>query len=592
MRSLRPLHAACLAVLLLGLSATLYKIHFPPGPVADEAAYLMITQSLWHDHDLTYDHRDLRRSYRIWDQGPYGLILFTDDGGETMYFGKPLAYSAAAVPFYAVFGPQGLVILNMALYLAMLAIALALVRREAPEGAAVGLWVGGFFFASAGLVYVFWMQPEVFNMACVFLPLALGWSLRQLPSLGRRHLLALVAAGALLAAAFVSKEPLILLGAPLGIDLLWRRRFRGLAALALGAALGAGLLIGLQWKLSDHWSPYRDVQRRSFEATFPLEVEEDLWSLYKGTSFGSWSGVRPSSTLPVLARNAVYFLIGRHTGLLPYFPFGLACLVMFCFAPRNRYRWLVLLSVVAYCGLLFLLRPGNYHGGAGFIGNRYFASIYPVLLLVAGPLRARRALWLPFAAAGLWTASVVAVPVMQIAPEFTLQTHVRSRPFQALPLELTLLPSGRIPGYWQRNWGQGTWVLRRDNFFAQEKHPEGIWVRGDSKTEVVVVSQEPLEALRFKVISPLPENVLTLDSGSHRQVIRFDSEAKRQGVPVELPVKPVARNLGFYPAGPPDYYYRFTLETTDGWVPARMAPGKSRDMRYLSVFLSFSGDAP
>ena len=79
---LRSVHALSLGLLLLGLSATLYKVDFPPGPIADEAAYVMMTQSLWHDRDLAYDHRDLLRAYQVWDQGPYGVILFTRDGGR------------------------------------------------------------------------------------------------------------------------------------------------------------------------------------------------------------------------------------------------------------------------------------------------------------------------------------------------------------------------------------------------------------------------------------------------------------------------------------------------------------------------------
>src|SRR5688572_23532834 len=112
---LRSVPALCLAVLLLGLAGTLYKVHFPPGPIADEAAYVMMAQSLWHDRDLAYEHGDLQRAYQIWDQGPNGLILFTTDGGRTMHYGKPFVYSLAALPFYGLFGVQGLVVFNMAL---------------------------------------------------------------------------------------------------------------------------------------------------------------------------------------------------------------------------------------------------------------------------------------------------------------------------------------------------------------------------------------------------------------------------------------------------------------------------------------------
>src|SRR6185369_4281476 len=60
---IRATHAVCLSVALLGFALSLYKVHFPPGPVADEAAYAMMTESRWHDHDLTYDHHDLFRAY-------------------------------------------------------------------------------------------------------------------------------------------------------------------------------------------------------------------------------------------------------------------------------------------------------------------------------------------------------------------------------------------------------------------------------------------------------------------------------------------------------------------------------------------------
>lgn len=612
---LRLTQALCLSLALLGLAATLYKVHFPPGPLADEAAYVLIAGSLWHDHDLSYDHRDLDRAYQIWDQGPYGLILFTRDGGETMYFGKPFVYSAAALPFYAALGPQGLMVFNMVLYLAMFLTAGWLMARrigvtgdaavEGAGGAAAaapagpflgegygGLFLAGFFFASAAFVYVFWLQPEVFNMACVFFPLAIWAGLRGRPRWGWGAYGLLFVAGLMLAAAFVSKEPLAVMALPLGVDLLWSRRFKGLAAVVLGGLVGVALLVGVQYKLTDAWSPYRDVQRRSFETEYPLETDQDLWELYKGTSFGSWSGVQVSATPRVFLHNLGYFLVGRHTGLLPYFPFALFVLALFVVGPRDRLGWLVLAAVAIYVLFFFLLRPGNYHGGAGFIGNRYFAGVYPALLFLLTRFDARRSLLLPFAAVGLWTASVVAVPLQQIAPEATLQTHVRSATFQRLlPLELTLLQNGRIPGYWFRNWGQGVWVLRKDAFFGQENHPNGIWVRGDSRSEVVVASPRPLDSIWFTAYSPLPNNVLTLESDAETVRLAFDTPGKRSGVPVELALEPTARDLGLLAGARQEYLYTFTVETTDGWMPARKDP-ESGDYRYLSTFLSFTGDPP
>ena len=66
----RSVPLIAISILLLGLAGGIYKVHFPPGPIGDEPAYVMMAESLWHDHDLAYDHRDLLRGYRLWDQGP------------------------------------------------------------------------------------------------------------------------------------------------------------------------------------------------------------------------------------------------------------------------------------------------------------------------------------------------------------------------------------------------------------------------------------------------------------------------------------------------------------------------------------------
>lgn len=579
----RTLPAVCIAVLLLGLAATIYKVHFPPGPIADEPAYVMMTQSLWHDHDLAYDRRDLERAYRIWDQGPNGLILATRDSGRTMHYGKPFVYPLAAVPFYAVFGVQGLVVFNMALFLAMLWAAWWFWRRESGH---VGLYLCGFFFASVAFCYVFWMQPEVFDMACAFFPLLI-WQVvrrRQLWS-WREHLL-LAVAGLLLVAGFASKEPSAVLAAPILVDLAWQRRFRGLLALLAPALVGLALLFAVQRHLTGTFSPYRGVQRRSFESEYPLQSRRDLWADYGGTSMGSWSALGIETTPRMLVYDLGAFVFGRHTGLLPYFPFALFTLGLYLAGPKDRSRNLLLLALAAYCLVLFVLRPNNYQGGMGFIGNRYFAGIYPALLFLPGRIAARRSLLLPYAAAGLWTASVAAVPLMQLAPEPTLQAHVRSAPFQALPLELTLLH--KIPGYFYGGWPGGVWVVPKQNFFAEEHHPRGVWVRGASRSEVVVVSPEPVDRLRFTVYSLSDSNQLTLDSGVERLSVRFDSDAKRQGTPVDLALRLVARDLGFFSEAPREYFYRFVLTTTDGVVPAHRDP-HSQDPRNLGVFLGFEG---
>jgi hypothetical protein len=577
------LSAICVSVLLVGLAGSIYKLHFPPGPIADEPAYVMMTQSLWHDHDLSYDRRDLERAYRIWDQGPNGLILATPDGGKTQRYGKPFVYPLAAVPFYAVFGVQGMVMFNMALFLAMLWAAWWFWRRESGH---VGLFLGGFFFASVAFSYVFWLQPEVFDMACAFFPLLIWQVVRRHEVWTWREPALLVLAGLLLAAGYISKEPLALLAAPIAIDLAWQRRFRGVVALLAPALIGVALMLAAQRHLTGSYSPYRGVQRRSFDNEYPLESQRDLWALYRGTSFGSWSALGIETSGRMLLYNLGYFVAGRHTGLLAYFPFALFTLALYLVGPKDRSRHLLLAALAAYCAVLLVMRPNNYQGGMGFLGNRYFAGIYPAMLFLPGRIAARRSLILPYAAAGLWTASVVAVPLMQLAPEPSLQAHVRSPTFQALPLELTLLH--KIPGYFYASWPGGVWVVPKPNFYADEHHPHGVWVRGASRSEVVLAAPQPVGEVRFSVYSLSDVNQLTLGSGRERVIVRFDSEAKREGTPVVLPLHEVAENLGFFTDAPHEHLYRFVLETTDGVVPAHRDPG-SQDTRNLGVFLGFAG---
>jgi hypothetical protein len=70
-----------LAVGVLLLVAA-YGLPLPDEPVADEATHLLATASLWHDHDLRFDDRDLARGYAVWPgAGPRGLSLLPDPGG-------------------------------------------------------------------------------------------------------------------------------------------------------------------------------------------------------------------------------------------------------------------------------------------------------------------------------------------------------------------------------------------------------------------------------------------------------------------------------------------------------------------------------
>ncbi len=294
-------------------------------------------------------------------------------------------------------------------------------------------------------------------------------------------------------------------------------------------------------------------------------------------------------------RDAGYFLAGRHVGLLPYFPFALFVLLLYLAdlrGPGGRSRHLLAGAVALYCALvIFDLPAAAAPGAAGpaVPGDRAFALVYPALLFLPRRLRAGRAALLAFAAAGLWTAPALLAAVGGAAPDFTLELHARGAAFRPLPVELTLLADGRLPGYARADArlarGGEVWWVPRENFFLGEPNPDGVWVRGASRSELFVAAPEPIETLRLEVESIAADSVLTLRGAAGALRVRFDSAAKRLGTPVEIRPESLGESRGLFLAGGvPEHLYRLTLEVSGGEVPARVDP-QSRDTRYLGVFL-------
>lgn len=570
---LRTLTALCPALLLLGLAWTLAGIR-APLPTGDEATSVLMVQSLWHDRDAAFREADLARATKIWDGGPSGLTLFTNDGGKTMRYGRPLAYPLAALPFYGVFGLRGIALFNMALFLAMAGAALWYFREETG-----GLFAAGFFFASAAFAYAFRMEPEVFLMSCAFFAL-LVW---RKDNWRRESRAGLAVAGALIGAALTSSPLLALLGLPILIDLILKRRFRNVLIFVASLILTVGGLSLLQKVGTKEWTAFGGAQRRTFVNEFPLETRRDLWQGYTGESAERTGPA--SGAVKLLPRNLGYVIAGRYTGLLPYFPFALFALGLYLFGSKDRSRHLLLGVLLIYVVAVLLLHPRGFAGDPDFLGSRYLAIVYPAFLFLSGKISARRSLVLPFAAAGLWTAAAVMGSIVKLAPQAPLQLHTQAPTFQRLPLELTLLPGESLPGFIAQTWGDALWIFP-STFFAEERHPHGVWVRGGTRSEVIVASPRPLSQLSFLVYSLTADNELILESNAGRFRVRFDTEGKRNGTPVELAVEPVARNLGLFPR---DHFYRFTLETTGGLVPSRY-DRKSADPRNLGVFLDFTGE--
>ena len=565
---------ASLAVVLLGLAWSLPGLRTPTGPVGGEATAASAALSLRHDGDLVFYHGDLLRAYRQWDRGPAGLVLFTNDAGATSFYGLPVTYPLLAAPFVGLLGSRGLLVLNAVLFVAMLWAAEKLFRG-APGS---GLFLATFFLAGAAPGYILRAEPVVLTMAGVFFALWFWWRRREREDEQRSGFLA--ASGAALAIAATTLPLAGLPGLAVLGDLALRRRWRGvllLAAVFVGTAL---LLAAVQRHLTGEWTAFGGAQRRAFVDEYPSESARDLWQgagSSEGSSFPGWR-----RAVRLAPRNAWYLLVGRNVGLLPYFPMALLALSLVAWTRLQRHRGALLLCVAAAAAIVVLRHPHDFGGGPGALGSRFLAVLYPVFLFVPWQLASRWRLGLALAAASLW-----AIPATLASAMVPGATVSRLPAFAALPAELTHLRS--LPGTVAHAWRDEVWVLPRQSFFVEEARPDGVWMRGASRAEVFVVSATPLDALALRVHSLSDVNELKIESAGHTVRVRFDTEGKRGGTPFEVPLEPVARDVGFLPGISGESVYRLLIASTDGVVPARRGP-QSGDQRLLGVFLEMTAE--
>jgi hypothetical protein len=576
----RTVHLALAAVtaFFLLFPLTLGKPGLPTHLKADEGAYYLAAQSLAHDHNLRVEPQDVDRAFQEFPFGPVNnMIVMSDDGWRTVYFGKPYLYSLAGAPFAGLFGANGMLFFNMVLLMAMVWMGYLYLRRYNPAGLAA-LFSASFFLLSVGFSYVFWIQPEVFNMfsvaACLFFGLP-RIDETGLPNRRREWLFALIS-GAILALAVYDKP----MFAAVGLAPLWAygrdRRWKTLGVWMAGAVVSMGIIGGIAIRLTGHPSSYMGVHRQGVTLCEPGKVPispEIAAARAVGNGQGGAQGkvqaggngggaptpaARAAKTAPVPASPAVpvipavpnsttgntwtwlvrppdvtlyeeaenigYFLIGRHTGMIPYTPFAVLGLIFFLLPGRRRTgeRWVLLAAVTAVALFFLTFIAWNWQGGGGFVGNRYFVTAIPAFLFLVTEIRPPRLLLAGYVVAGLFLGPLLLTPFGATVPEPTLQAHVRNLPFRLLPLELSLR---NVPGYERVQLGDLRIVGRREVFAPQG---EQMWVGGATSVELYFIGSHPISRMVFQATNFAPGNHVEIRMGKAREVMDFSGEETRR----------------------------------------------------------------
>jgi hypothetical protein len=482
-----------LAAALVG-AATLDRRTWP-GLIGDEATYLMQAQSLAWDFDLRYSRADYDRFLAQWGTKPDGLILQSGEGG-TLVYSKPVSYSFFIAPFLRLAPVRGAAIANaLLLVLAAVVAARVLGTRIGP---AAPLWVAAWIFASVAFAYVFWVHSDLFLMCLSALALSLAYGAPEGEESRGRLVLRWLAVGVLLGIVATSRPFYASLLLPAVLAVPPRQRRIGIAALLAGAALLAASASLFNLAERESWTSYAGARRSFYSYTGFPEVDfppEELQRQVAERGSHAW--------IPWIHRdirqtawNSLYFLAGRHVGVLPYYlPLFLGLLV---FRPGEG-RWALLLAVLAALAAFFLMRPFNFWGGGGAIANRYFLPLYPAFwFLAARPAKAR------------WAVLVAALAAPFLWP---LWTHPRAWPLHPeggfryvsdvarewLPYETTqshLKPSGKDDFI-----HNGLWIKPLTNSVQAEGDGARIRLAPERTGEILIGSPTPLSGVRLDATS-------------------------------------------------------------------------------------------
>ena len=603
-----------LLVVMLAAAVSVDVVRAGFGVKSDEATYVAMTLSLAYDGDLSYERRDLERFWGIYEAGPEGIFLkrgrqlrirlvspppflqvtkSVDPRQDRLYFGKAMLYAIVAAPFVRLLGMNGFLVLHALLLFAVGACGymfLAARSRPAPALAFTIAFIG----ASVVPVYAVFLMPEILNFSLIFVAYFL-WLYKEVATPRSAWLAGWrsdVIAAILVGAATYSKPSNAALALPLVFLPWWRRDWwRGLLVGAV-FAVSAAALFGMNAAVSGDFN-YQGGERKQFysapgnppppSAGFPFDSADGTWDV-RGqrvvtNQLGADNVLRPSEIVRLFGNNVKYFFVGRHFGFVPYFFPGAVALLAWAFS-RDRFQpWRVLsVGAVAIATItLLIVLPYTWSGGGGPPGNRYFITIYPALFFIVPPLDGIGVPLLAWVGGALFTAKMVVNPFY--SAKFTWEATERGWA-RRLPVELTMandLPvmldpsiKGRIP------YGHNPTVLLYFlDHHAFPPEPDGMWISGGGRADIIVRAVEPIDRVIITAYSPIRTTV-TVSAGAAPVSVTI---AAKDRATFEVEATSVHGLNG--------YASLLSARSSDGFTPHLLDPASS-DSRNLGAMLNFT----
>jgi hypothetical protein len=597
-----------LFVLVLSAALTVDPVNNGYGLKGDEASYTAMAFSVAYDRDLAFERKDLERYWAMYRCGPDGIFLkrgklvrykpiwtppfvrrvvWGDGPVDHLYFGKSYIYPLMSAPLVWLLGLRGMLVFHVLLLTGVGLCGYRFTRARSAPGPSL-VFTLAFLVASVVPVFGVWLTAEVFNLSLAFYAYFLWLYKEVAPQPARPGLLSRFVRGrgsdalaaALLGMMTFSKPLYGLLIVPLVLWPWLRRRFtRGLLA-GLVFVLVAGGLFGINDWISGEWN-YQGGNRKSFYTWFPMQRPEMTFENRGGSSVTNDLGAAAIADSRAyanrLALNVGYLLVGRHSGLVPYFFPGIAAFLLWLWCYREIRGWqiLMVLTVIASIAVTLVILPYTWSGGGGPPGNRYFMGFYPVLFFL---LPALDSALLPVL---MWTGGAIFTAQLVLNPYFTARFPYRNLNHGAprwLPIELTLvndlpimldrfharLPYGSDPTL--------SLYMLDENVYDPE--PAGIWFSGGRQGDIIVRTTDPIASMRITVSSPIANRVWLSFDGRGRAVDLKPGEA------IDMVVD--TRGGGVY--SDHGFGYVLSVKADEGFVP-KLTDSGTEDRRFLGALV-------
>jgi hypothetical protein len=277
--------------------------------------------------------------------------------------------------------------------------------------------------------------------------------------------------------------------------------------------------------------------------------------------------------------NVLYFFVGRHAGLVPFYLPGVVITLVWLLGAHRApiWQWGTFIAVTGSIAALILVAPDSWNGGGGPPGNRYFLSLYPPLLFLTTAMVGRPVIALAALLGLCFVGPMVAHP---FAASSATWKNVEKAPLRYLPIELTLLNDlpcrtnlRRCPIKFLDDPPAQFYLFDGGAYFPEGN---GLWIAGPTTTDFVVKTDLQIRKVELELSSPVANEVTGSFAG------RPISASLRPGQPATVQITRLKQSRYHE-----NFVYVVHLSTTNGFFPTDFEPS-SKDTRRLGVFLKLS----